>query len=133
MTYADTGIYEEFIFNEWYRDSNNEISFRVDTFGAVTGRLIARYRVSGSDIYPNIANEFSPDVGIPYNVAYRATSTSVQLASGGTTSGVTSVTGLPDIENGTLYLGHSRYMGTIRTFRIWADDIGDAGLVEATT
>lgn len=133
VTYADTGSYEEFIFNEWYRDSNNKISFRVDTFGVVTGSLIVRYRVSGSDTYPNIANEFSPDVGIPYNVAYRATSTSVQLASGGTTSGVKSVTGLPDIENGTLYLGHSRYMGTIRTFRIWADDIGDAGLVEATT
>jgi hypothetical protein len=40
-------------------------------------------------------------------------------------------TGLPDLSASNLGLGF-KYNGTIRTFRIWAQDIGDAGLVEAT-
>jgi hypothetical protein len=38
---------------------------------------------------------------------------------------------LPDLSATNLQLGFD-YNGTIRTFRIWSKDIGDAGLVEAT-
>jgi len=39
---------------------------------------------------------------------------------------------LPDLSSTDLEIGYD-FMGTIKTLRIWADDIGDTGIAEAST
>jgi hypothetical protein len=61
-----------------------------------------------------------------------ATALRLSMAQDGTAlTANTTPTSLPDLSATNLTLGFD-YNGTIRTFRIWAQDIGDAGLVEAT-
>jgi hypothetical protein len=77
-------------------------------------------------------NTYSPDILVPFNIAGRHGSTFVNGAVDGTalTANTTPVA-LPDLSTTDLNLG-STYNGTIRTFRMWSQDITDAGLVEAT-
>jgi len=39
---------------------------------------------------------------------------------------------LPDLSTTDLNLAYD-YMGTIKTFRMWADDLGDSGIEEASS
>lgn len=132
VNYFDTDGYEAVIFNEIYKDSNNELSFRIDDAGADVGKLVMRHRQSGTDVYPALSNTVSEGMFSPFNVSYRATSTEAQVAADGiTTANASSVAGMPDAEEGDMELG-KRFMGTISSLRMWANDIADAGIVEAT-
>jgi hypothetical protein len=69
----------------------------------------------------------------PVNSAVRFTSTQSKGASNGVADGFGgTATGLTDLSATNLTLG-ANYMGTIRTFRMWGQDITDAGLEAATT
>jgi hypothetical protein len=78
-------------------------------------------------------NEYQPDVLVPINISSHVHGSNfVNGAKDGVAdTAITTPTGLPDLSASNLNLGYD-YNGTIRTFRIWAQDIGDAGLVEAT-
>ena len=132
VTYADTDAAVETRFVRWFADSNNYIISRSSTSSTNTGLMI--FEQASAGVYDNVSstNQLTPDILAPFNIASRRGSTFVNGALDGisATANTTPVS-LPDLSATDLNLGHL-YNGTIRTFRIWAQDIGDAGLVEAT-
>ena len=76
---------------------------------------------------------YTSGVNVPFSIASRHGSTFINGAVGGTalTENTTPVA-LPDLSTTDLDLG-SDFMGTIKTFRMWADDIGDVGIEEASS
>jgi hypothetical protein len=132
VTYADTDAAVETRFVRWFADSNNYIISRSSTSSTNTGLMI--FEQASAGVYDNVSstNQLTPDILAPFNIASRRGSTFVNGALDGisATANTTPVS-LPDLSATDLNLGHL-YNGTIRTFRLWANDIGDAGLVEAT-
>lgn len=129
MTYADTGTAPEVIFVDW--NSVDDIILRLDTNSSYTGRVFFR-QYDGSSVDSVSADVYSPDINVPFNIASRHGSTFINGAVDGTalTANTTPVA-LPDLSATDLILGYD-YMGTISLFRMWADDLGDAGIAEAS-
>ena len=76
---------------------------------------------------------YTSGVNVPFNIASRHGSTFINGAVDGTalTENSTPVA-LPDLSTTDLNLGYD-FMGTIKTFRMWGQDIGDTGLEESTS
>jgi hypothetical protein len=133
VTYADDNLAENSRFYRWQADSNNYIYARLNTASAATGKI--NFFVSSGGVFDGVSSSdttLSPDVLVPYNVAARHGSTFINGATSGTvlTADLTP-SSLPNLSVTNFELGHL-YNGTIRTFRMWGQDIGDTGLVEAT-
>jgi hypothetical protein len=133
MTYADEDDIEAYYWR-WYLDTNRYLQATLDATSTRTG--IPRFfqndtsytvaQVAGLDAY-------DPGVNVPFSIASRHGSTFINGAVDGTalTENTTPVA-LPDLSATDLELG-SDFMGTIKTFRMWADDITDTGLEESTS
>ena len=133
MTYADADSFSTSFHVRWYKDSNNYIYSTVDTAGTFTGRpKIHQAALGVVDSVTGSTVAYTPGVNVPFNIAARHGSTFINGAVDGValTADLTPVA-LPDLSATNLQLGYD-FMGTIGSFRIWADDIGDAGLVTAT-
>ena len=140
MTYADTeqvvqsdGTGGEVEFLRWRPDSTNYIHLALGTFSTRTGEVNFVQEVGNiRDVVTSSFTAYSPGVNVPFNIASRHGSTFVNGAVDGVAlTANTTPTALPDLSATDLQLGYD-YMGTISLFRIWANDIGDAGIVEAT-
>ena len=134
MTYADTGIAAEVGFTNWFVSGTDNLSSRLDTAGAETGRAYFKQEYAGANyIVEGPADTYSPSVNVPFNIASRHGSTFINGAVGGTAlTANTTPTTLPDLSATDLFLGNI-FMGTIGQFRMWSDDITDAGITEAST
>jgi hypothetical protein len=135
MTYADEDLRTSNpMFARWYADANNLIYLKNNTFGAsITGRVDFQQVYAGTtDVVVSGITEYAPGVLVPYNIASRHGSTFLNGAVDGTalTEDTTPVA-LPDLSATDLELGYE-YMGTIGTFRVWDQDLGDDGIVTAT-
>jgi hypothetical protein len=133
VTYADTDEVVAVNFVSWQADASNRIFTFLTTSGGATGKA-GFQQISGGvlDNAQEVGNTFTGGINVPFNVASRHGSTFINGAVNGTAlTANTTPTSLPDLSATDLTLGFD-YNGTIRTFRIWAQDIGDAGLVEAT-
>jgi hypothetical protein len=134
VTYADTDAFAEVRFLMWSESVSNQIRNDLDTNGSDTGQFRSAQTALGIfDTVTGPIDSYLPDVLVPFNVASRNGSTFVNIAIDGTamTADTTPVS-LPNLSATDLTLGQD-YNGTIRTFRMWGQDIGDTGLVEATT
>lgn len=133
MTYADTGA-DEATFVYW-RNGNNWIFQILRASGTYVGAVhFSQYDTVNQDaVTESVPGSFSPGVLVPYNIASRHGSTFINGAVDGTalTADLTPAA-LPDLSATDLNLGYD-YMGTISEFRIWAADIADTGLVDATS
>ena len=133
VTYADEDSFSTARFVQWQADLGNRILLNLDTDTTATGDISAYTENGGSFAAPSTADdELSPGILVPFNFSTRHTSTVVQIASQGTATTASASVGLPDLSATDLNLGFD-YMGTIRTFRVWANDIGNAGISEAST
>jgi hypothetical protein len=132
VTYADEGVATSITFTRWVESSSNYIVNRLDTDAGTGEFTFSQANAGVGDTSQSGVNLLSPDILVPFNMASRHGSTFINGAVDGTalTANTTPVA-LPDLSATNLLLGFN-YNGTIRTFRIWAQDIGDAGLVEAT-
>jgi len=133
MTYADTDINEVVVFSMWQLDGNNQIVSRLDTRSSDTGQVDFTQGSSGVfDTVVSAFNSYSPGVNVPFNIASRHGSTFINGATDGTalTADLTPVA-LPDLSATDIDIG-STFNGTIKLFRVWADDIADAGIAEAS-
>jgi hypothetical protein len=133
VTYADEGIFSTAVGVRWQKDAQNRIvTFDLSTNSTDTG--VVFFSQEAADVYDFVGtgNVLSPDILVPFNIASRHGSTFINGAVDGValTANTTPVA-LPDLSASNLQLGFD-YNGTIRTFRMWGQDIGDAGLVEAT-
>jgi hypothetical protein len=133
VTYADTDQFAEVYFWRWLDDNNNQTYANLRTNQSVDGGRINFWQTDAG-VADNVASAdvYTPDVLVPFNLASRNGSTFINGAIDGTalTANTTPVA-LPDLSATDLNLGFD-YNGTIRTFRMWGQDITDAGLVEAT-
>ena len=134
MTYADTGSGSEASFVRWYEDSSNSIALYLSTFSTRTGQYQTKQNYLNVPDYAQTGNDYySPDINVPFNIASRHGSTFVNVAADGTalTANLTP-TGLPDLSATDFQIGNT-FMGNIGKVRVWADDIGDTGIAEAST
>jgi hypothetical protein len=135
MTYADTGVQYEVQQYRWRLvGSDNLISTSMGTSGGKTGQpfFTQRQSTSGTDSVSGGNTDYSPDVNVPFNLAARHGSTFLNGAHEGTLLTVnTTPTILPDLSATDLELGQL-FMGTIGQFRMWDEDITDAGITEAS-
>jgi len=133
VTYADTNKAFEARFIRWQTDSNNYIVIDLVTAGAATGSVSFYQSSAGVVDLVTGVNKYSPDILVPFNIASRHGSTFINGAVDGTALvAKTTPTALPSLSTTNLTLGQT-YNGTIRTFRMWGQDITDAGLEAATT
>ena len=132
MTYADDDSISV-SFYEWEFDGNNRIRGRLNTIDGRTGGVFFDQRESGvEDIVTSLGYAYSPGINVPFNIASRHGSTFINGAVDGTAlTADTTPTALPDLSATDLQLGFD-YMGTVKKFRIWNEDIGDTGIAEAS-
>jgi hypothetical protein len=131
VTYADTGDFREASFLQWVA-SPDSIELRLNDAGGFVGKIQFLQNSSGVTDLVETGDVYSPDILVPYSIAQRSGSTFIN----GATDGVkltanTTPTELPDLSAGDLNLAYE-YMGTIKLFRIWNEDLGDDGIVAAT-
>jgi hypothetical protein len=142
MTYADTslgassggggGEVNQFL---WKSGTSNWIHAAIDTTGSRTGQALfaQRQTASGLDIVGSVTYYYSPAINVPFNIASRHGSTFINGAVDGTalTADLTP-TALPDLSTTNLSLATSGGPMVISKFRIWANDLGDTGIAEAS-
>jgi len=132
MTYADEATPAQIEFLRWYLNASNNIRYFLRTDSTLNGTLRLQQFNAVSDTSDS-ADVYSPNILVPYNIAGRHGSTFVNNATDGTAvTANTTPTALPDLSSTDLSLGYD-YMGTIKHFRIWAEDIGDDGIVHGST
>ena len=127
MNYTDTNAVEAVGFFKWYLNSANRIVARLNTNGAKSGNIYT------TGVGYGFADVYFPDINVPFNIAGRYTSAVTNLAMDGTaytanTFGSASAT----LSTTDLNLGDI-FMGTIGKFRMWDEDLTDAGIEEAST
>jgi hypothetical protein len=137
MTYADSGISSEVEYYRWLLDGTNYINCTVqaDTNVLRTGKLVFAQRQSTTIRHEavSLGNAYSPDTNVPFNIASRNGSSFINGAHEGTLlTANTAPTALPNLSSTDLVLGFD-FMGTIGQFRMWDEDITDAGITEAST
>jgi len=122
MTYADGNA---FVYR--WQASVNE---RMYSYKSATQWLFAQ---SAGGVFDAVATgNSSTGVNLPFNIASRHGSTFINGAVDGTAlTADTTPTALPYLQATDFQLGFT-YMGTIGKLRVWADDIGDTGIAEAS-
>ena len=135
ITYADSGSTNTALPWRWRADNSNIIYNRVSTSGSRTGQpqFLQGSTSSGADSVVGGNNVYSAGTNATFNLAGRYGSTFINGAHEGTLLTVnTTPTGLPALSSTNLELGQL-FMGTIGQFRMWDEDITDAGITEAST
>jgi hypothetical protein len=133
MTYADEALAEQALFSRWRLDGSNYITNRLDTNAGGAGGFTALQSVNGTLDFVRGTSNYSPGVNVPFNIASRHGSTFINGAVDGVAlTADPTPTALPDLSATDLDLAYD-YMGTIKLFRVWADDLADVGIEEATT
>jgi hypothetical protein len=134
MTYADTNVVTEVIPWYWFTSSTVQIFPRLNTAGG-TGKISW---LQNTNYVETDGSYYSPGILTPFNISSRHGSTFINAAVDGVALdgtgweyGDTTPTALPDLSNTDLQIAQD-FMGTIGTFRQFAGDIGDTGLVTAT-
>jgi len=131
MTYADDDSSLSFAY--WYKDSANSITQGMATVGARTGELSFNQEANNVlDFVRSSATAYAPDINVPFNIASRHGSTFLNGALEGTalTADLTPVA-LPDLSATDFKIG-STFMGNLGKARVWAVDLTDTGIAEAS-
>ena len=140
MTYSDEdvgvaadGITSQVVPFTWRIDAANYIYTGLNTSSTRTGVPEFVQEVpSGVDVVSSASPGYTPGVLVPFNNSGRFGSTFVNGAVDGVAlTANTTPTALPDLSNTNLQIADD-FMGTIGTFRQFAGDVGDTGLVTAT-
>ena len=148
MTYTDNGTGANISggdhqFFSISQSLTNYILHGISTSGSRTGQPIAEQRSSAQNGVSGVrisslggGQDFAPGVLVPYNVSARHSTAGVQGANEGTANSFTATptdkVTLADLSNESLEFG-VKYMGTIRQFRQWNEDIGETGIEEASS
>ena len=132
VTYADEGSLGQQTFFQWKEDNDTQIRVNLDTNSVNTGSVRFRQEVGGVVYDSFFSNVYSPGINVPFNIASRHGSTFINGAVDGTalTADLTP-TALPYLENTDMQIGYD-FNGTIKLVRVWADDLTDEGVAEAS-
>ena len=117
----------------WAKDGNNQIRIWHDS-SIADNSIRWDFIQEASNVIDQVSSGYINPFGIlvPFNIASRHGSTFINGAADGIAfTANTTPTALPDLSSTNFNLGYD-YMGTISMFRIWADDLADVGIAEAT-
>ena len=132
MTYADTDSVAGVSLYNWYVDAQNLLQSTIRTSTDPIGLRFTQANAGAFDTSILAPSPYQPGVNTPFNIASRHGSTFVNGAVDGTAlTANTTPTALPDLSATDLDLA-TTFMGNIGKFRIWADDLSDAGIEEAS-
>lgn len=133
IDYADEGSSIQEQFFRWWADSSNYIRLRLSTVTTRIGQVLADQNYSGTgDSVSSAEDTLSPGPGIPFAIASRHGSTFINAAIDGTALSENGTpTALVDLSSEDFEIA-PRFMGTIESFVIWNEDIGNAGIEEAS-
>jgi hypothetical protein len=133
MTYADEN--EVFEVNPWWwvKDVNNRIIPYVSTLSADTGQVwFLQEAANVADAVASAFDTYSPGINVPYNISSRHGSTFINGAIDGTAlTAANTPVALPDLSATNLSLAFN-YMGCLKLFRMWDQDLGDTGIAAAS-
>ena len=120
----------------WFSTSLRRLETYIRYNGAYTGNAASTVYNGASPYVSELSvgnGNISDGILAPFNIALRHTSLTLRGASGGTLFNTvgTPNAGVVDLSEADLNLGYD-YMGTIKTFRVWAADLGDTGIEEAS-
>lgn len=135
MTYADNDSSIEARFFNWFSDSSNNLSATLATTAARTGAVYFTQEASGvADNVFGPDESFTPGANVPFNIASRHGSTFINGAVDGValTANLTP-TALPDLSAADMQLVSTGGPMILKTFRMWPNDLGDAGIAAAST
>lgn len=134
MSYADNNNATEVEFWRWRVSGGQQFLSRVDTTSTLVGRYITQQSDGTYDQATDLGTEaFSPGTDIPFNIASRHGSTFINGAYDGILYEADNTpTSLPDVSTADLELSRVGRVMIIDTVRVWAADIGDAGIARAT-
>lgn len=127
-TYADEGTVGQVTLFNWEADANNKITVTLDTDGVETGEITLTV-VSGGTTWSVAADYLSPGINQPFNIAWRVTSSDINIAVGGAAQTAVSTTSIPDLSSATAAF---EGMGVRSLFRQGTGNLPDAGLEEAS-
>jgi len=134
MTYADEDVGGQADLFLWQENFSNRVFARLDTSPPEDAAIRFSQVYSGTDTFIYSGNNaINPGILQPFNIASRYGSTFINGAVDGTAlTADTTPVALPDLETTDLDLAPT-FNGTIKTFRMWADDLGDTGIEEASS
>ena len=132
MTYADEQSTNTANLVNWTADNANFIRWVLHTTtvgSAIDDSINIWQRASNVDDIVNTGvDSFTGGINVPFNIASRHGSTFINGAVDGTALTVNPTpVALPDLSATDLSIAPT-YMGNIGKVRIWADDLGDAGI-----
>jgi hypothetical protein len=133
INFADEGLAAQHTFLRWQLDANNYISVDLDTDSTATGEVNFNQAASGTvDTVATAGTALAPSIATAFNIASRHGSTFINGALNGTAlTADTTPVALANLSATDFNLGHD-YNGTIKTLRLWAQDVGDAGIAGAS-
>jgi hypothetical protein len=133
MTYADTSVSTEVQPLYWYQISTNNIIWSLSTITTRTGEVTFRQVAAGvGDFAQSGSAAYSPGINVPFNLAARHGSTFINGAVDGVAlTADTTPVALPDLSATNLSLAFNM-MGTVKLFRMWDQDLADAGIAAAS-
>lgn len=133
VNFTDQDSYNTITFWRWYQNTSNNLNMSITTNGTYEGRYIAIQE--HNNVYNQVSTNIDvmePGINVPFSTACRYTTNEQRMAEQGILYPAnTSLTHLPDLSALNFDLARA-YNGTIKNFRIWAENIGDTGLVDAT-
>ena len=133
VTYADLGIPSNVVFVQRRTDSINQIYSSLQTDAGTGQFAFVQFNAGTFDFASTSGSFISPGVNIPFNIASRHGTTFVNGAVEGVSLIEDSASGsYPDLSSTDIDIGPT-FMGTIKLFRIWAEDIGDVGIASASS
>lgn len=116
----------------WQEDIQNRIYPYLDSDPSISDWFFLQEALDVLDSVRTVSAPTPEGILVPYNIAGRHGSTFINGAVDGVSlTENTTPTALPDLSATDLNLGFD-YMGTIRQFRMWNADLGDAGIAEAS-
>jgi hypothetical protein len=130
MTYADdAGFHHQYV---WQLDGANRVRGYVNTQVGYVGRQTIAQEVGNIEDTVALTGAYSPSINVPFNIAARHGSTFINGAVDGTAlTANTTPTALPDLSAADFKIG-SNFMGNLGKLRVWADDLGETGIAEAS-
>jgi len=130
MTYSDNDLGAEIKFVDWV-NGGEYIQQQLATNGSNIGRMFFWQR-DGTTADSVSGAAYSPGQNVPFNIASRHGSTFINGAVDGTSLTTnTTPTALPDLSTTDFDIAPT-FMGNIGKLRVWAEDLGDVGIAEAS-
>lgn len=129
-TYADEGVSGQVFLVDIRANTNNRITLSINTDGAKTGTVTLTVVNGGAAVSVSAAAELTPGILSGFGIAWRVTGSEINIALDGVAAAaVANTAGIPDLSAQSVNFGG---MGFRKQALFWGDDIGDAGLEEAS-